>query len=695
MQKKILAPLALLLFASLACEVFGVPLATEPVKTGQAPSHTAENTPTNLSPSPTNSRQATVTPTATITPLPPESGVPNPDEPVDLSGEMPYTSPFFLDTIAEAFVMLEDQGGFVQRNLDFEFPLASQAIGPVELVDEDTVTFSLALPALPQGMQTDLDNDSESDAGVQVFAVAYWSNTWGGPFLEFRDGTGWSNAYASTTTDADRDNEIDGGVLLVWAPDDAQGFPSGFGPDHMLFTADDPSAPIPAGYTLVNLDEEPFRFYKEPHPRLTLYEGDSAVNDFSDLSYAEAFEALFQKVSREYPFSVEKKIDWQALHSEYAERMALVGNDEQFFLALKDFSMEFPDEHVGISFNDVAGNLFFEEYGGSFGMILTELSDGRVLATAVLPGLPAAEAGLRVGAEILAWGGVPIDQAIAAVEPFFGPYSTEHAKRLGQLIFLTRLPPDEAVAVTFENPGETQPTTVEMQAEAEYESLIQAIPSFSADELALPIEAQLVAGLGYIKINTFSDDLNLMAQLWDRHLTTLIDLGVPGLILDLRVNGGGNSGLARDFAGYFYEEETALMKRSYYNDLTGQFEYQEYLSRVLPAPLIYEGPVAVLVSPYCVSACEGFAYSLSLLDNVTIVGHAPSAGAYGEVGRGQYDLPADVSMQFPTGRTETPEGELLIEGVGILPDILVPVTAESALGQVDAVLEAAIAALTE
>jgi C-terminal processing protease CtpA/Prc len=50
-------------------------------------------------------------------------------------------------------------------------------------------------------------------------------------------------------------------------------------------------------------------------------------------------------------------------------------------------------------------------------------------------------------------------------------------------------------------------------------------------------------------------------------------------------------------------------------------------------------------------------------------------------------------MQFPTGRPETPDGELLIEGTGVVPDISVPVTEESALGEVDAVLEAAIEAL--
>lgn len=84
---------------------------------------------------------------------------------------------------------------------------------------------------------------------------------------------------------------------------------------------------------------------------------------------------------------------------------------------------------------------------------------------------------------------------------------------------------------------------------------------------------------------------------------------------------------------------------------------------------------------------------LSLKDDATIIGHFPTSGAFGEVGRGQYDLPADLSMQFPTGRSETLEGNLLLEGTGVIPEITVPVTEDSALGRVDAVLEAAIKAL--
>jgi C-terminal processing protease CtpA/Prc len=82
-------------------------------------------------------------------------------------------------------------------------------------------------------------------------------------------------------------------------------------------------------------------------------------------------------------------------------------------------------------------------------------------------------------------------------------------------------------------------------------------------------------------------------------------------------------------------------------------------------------------------------------DRSIIVGNYPTAGAFGEVGRGQYDLPDDISMQFPTGRPETPDGQLLIEGVGVIPDITVPVTEESVLGGSDTVLEAAVQAILD
>ncbi|NUM48144.1 MAG: peptidase S41 [Anaerolineales bacterium] len=537
----------------------------------------------NPTPAPTSEQVATIEPSSpTPTPLPPteiptplpaapvQPGAANPDEPVFITGDIPYTSPFFVNTLNDPLVLLEDQAGFVARDFEFEFKLEGQVIGPVEILEDDTVVYSLALPAVPQGTFVDVDNNGQTDTGVQVFAVAYWSNTWGGPFLETRDAGGWSGGHVSTVVDSERDGEIVGGIFVVWAPDAAQAFPTGFGEDAMLFTEDDPVAPIPAGYNLVSLDETPFRVWKEARPVITLNEGSGAVNDFSEMSFVEAFDALFAKASREYPFTEEKGVDWQALYDEFAPQIAEAGNNLEFYALVKAFGQRIPDGHVGISFD---ADDFFEKHGGSFGMRLAELSDGRVIVVEIFPGYPAEGAGIKVGAEISTWAGQHVGTVLEGVVSYLGPYSTVHAERQDKVLFLTRYPVGTEIEFTFSNPGESA-QTVTLEAEIEYDSLFASIASFGFDELSLPIEAEILddSGVGYIRISTFSDDYNLMAELWERAIKTLNENDVEDLIIDVRVNGGGSLGMATDFAAFFFDHEVAIGLGSYFNDLLGDFE---------------------------------------------------------------------------------------------------------------------------
>jgi len=95
-----------------------------------------------------------------------------------------------------------------------------------------------------------------------------------------------------------------GGKLVVWAPDASEKFPTGFGPDGLLFTKDDPVGPLPAGYSIVDLDQKPFNISQPAQPTLELFEPkDAAIKDYSNLSYTDAFEQLFQKVSTEWAFN--------------------------------------------------------------------------------------------------------------------------------------------------------------------------------------------------------------------------------------------------------------------------------------------------------------------------------------------------------------------------------------------------------
>jgi C-terminal processing protease CtpA/Prc len=636
--------------------------------------------------------------TATPTPLPAIPVMPgedNPNEPVYVTGDIPYTSPFFLNTIHQPFVLLEDQAGFVNRDRDFHFPINAQIIGPVIIHDDDSLTYSLNLPMTPQGTLVDVDHNPAEGEGVQIFAIAYWSNTWGDTFLEERDGTGWSTAYASTITDPANEDEITGGTLIVWAPDDEQAFPSGFGADGLLFTEDDPVAKIPAGYNIIVMDAEPFQVYKSQQPVITLNEGVVAVNNFTEMDYAQAFSALFDKVSREYPFTEEKGIDWEALKAEFSPRFEAANNEEDFYKALKDFTMQIPDGHVNVTLN---ADVFYEKYGGGFGMMVDQLSDGRVIVTDILVDSPADDAGIEIGAEIIAWDDKLVNEVIEQTVPFFGPYSTESTKRVNQVNFFMRVKPDQTVEIRFKNPGEANPQQTSLRAEVEYDTLLRSFPNADLTEVSLPLDGEIFEDtrIGYLRISTFSDDYQLMARLWDHYIQGFIDEEVEGLIIDLRQNGGGAMGVAMDFAGYFFDEDIPLYQSYYYSERTGGFEKMPSTTDIEPAPKYFEGDVVVLVSPDCVSACEGFAYAMQYDGRSTIIGHYPTAGAFGEVGRGQYELPDDIKMQFPTGLPESLEdGSVVIEGVGVVPDITVPVTIESALGELDALLEEAIEVILE
>ena len=627
-------------------------------------------------------------------PIPPISesdmeGDASTDEPVLITGTIPFTSPFFMDTVTEPFVLLQDQSGFVERDGLKPFALSGQTIGPVELTEEGLMTYSLQLPAGPQGVLKDVDPDGEKDSGVMVFAIAYWMNIWGGPFLEEREGAGWSTSYVSTATDPDRGYEINGGHLIIWAPDDEQSFPSGYGADAKLFTEDDPVQDVLAGYSIVDLNEEPFRVYKEAKPQITLIEGDLAVNDYSAMSPGEAFDAMFAKVSVEYPFTAEKNIDWQALYARHAPQVSAAKSKAALYRALQNFTYDIPDAHVGLNFNE---EVFFEEQGGSLGMLLVELSGGRVIVSKVIPGYAADVAGIQAGAEIITWDGQPVKQALDAVVPYLGPYSSKHSKRLGQLLFLTRMPVGESVKVTFKNPNGVV-ETVTLSAGIEYESLNEALGYTNQYLVELPIEAEILdSGIGYIRINTFADDYTLMVRLWERHIQSFVENEVPALILDMRNNAGGIDLLAMGFASYFFDKAFYVSEALQYSELTGEFEVTG-ASWVGAGPIFYEGDVAVLIGPNCASACELFSNAMTQESRAIMVGSYPTNGAAGGVGSGQFIMPYDISMQFPTVKLQTLDGKLLIEGEGVKPFIVVPVTAEGALGESDPVLDAAVTRL--
>ncbi|MDL1900962.1 hypothetical protein FBR02_09360 [Anaerolineae bacterium CFX9] len=647
--------------------------------------------------------------------IPPAEIVNDEGGPTRVIGTMNYTNLFLASGIAQPLIILEDQTGFVTRDKDYLFPLESQVMGQFTTdFFSPPVQYSLTLPQVPAGGYNDVDNDDQEDIGVQVFAVAFWSNTFGDPYLDQRDqgGGGWSTAYASTEIDPDPRAmyEVIGGMYIVYAPDDQQGFPSGFGEDGLLFTADDPIVRLPAGYTVVDLNTDPFTFSRPALAEIDLIEGETiALDDFSALPYTEAFDAMVNLFISDYVLTEFNNVDFPAIAEAIRPRVVEAeanGDAEAFALAVRDFIWEIPDGHLAVS-SPVLDSLFAADTQGGIGLAIRDVVDdpanlpafddvraGRTIAFYVVAGSPAAAAGIEVGNEILAINGVPIDDFVDAATAWSGPFSTPWTERLQKLRYATRFSVGENVEVTFIN-SDGEEVTADLVAVAERESF--SVTSFFAGTtgLELPVEFEYLPDSGYlvIRVNSFSDNELLTAQLWERALRIAIDNALPGIIVDARINGGGNGFLALSLAGYFYQESFEFD----YNgsrDPDGEiFIDTNRASRVFAAPenIRYDGPVAVLVGPACSSACEGFAEAIVGTGRGVAVGMYPSNGIYAS--QQAFLMPDGFYLQISVNISVSLDGDILIEGVGVQPSVRVPVTEETLFAEGDPVLDAAIAYL--
>jgi C-terminal processing protease CtpA/Prc len=640
----------------------------------------------------------------TATPIPTVESKPV-DQPYQVKGAYKVTNGFVLETyMIENMVALVDMHGFVIRDREWELPVDSQALGFMTFDPESlSGTYDLDLPAKPEGEFNDLNHDGKKDQGVQVFAVAYSPNLAGGPFSEGDDRSfGWPSYLASVKTDSENEDEVIGGKLILWAPDANQQFPTGFGSDGMLFTDDDPVGAIHQGYSLVDLDQNPFAVSQTETLETTLLEPkEFELKDFSNESYTEAFDHMFEFVKINYAFNgiKGKQPDWDKLYAELKPRVEAAEKKKDavaYFAALRDYTLAFSDGHVGLDGGDIGIQDFQSFVSNGYGFAIRELDDGRALVVYVLEGGPAAQAGMQVGAEVSGFNDQPIDEAISGVLPY-AIQSSDWAKRYQQARYLLRAKPGTDANVTFTNPG-GKPQTATLTVVAERDSFARTSIYYGVDsDFLLPVEYQIIqqgnASIGYVAVNSYYDDLNLIIRLFERALKQFTAQEVSGIIIDMRYNGGGNP---LGLAGFLYDKEILLGQAEKYSEKTGKFEPEGVRSKVLPNKSQYRfDKMVLLVGPACASACDQEASAFSQVPGMIVVGQYPTSGTFADVAKGQFSLPEDFSLQVPTTRFTNQDGSLFLEGTGVPPTLKVPVDETTVFSEEDVVLQAGIKAVLE
>jgi C-terminal processing protease CtpA/Prc len=614
-----------------------------------------------------------------------------------ITGSFEYTNDFVVETYyVEHAVGLLDMTGFVLRDKEWEMPVEGQVLGYMDLdAENNRATFRLALPIVPEGIFNDVDQDAKKEQGLQVFAVGYNPNLTGGVFSEGDDRSlGWPSYLASVKTDTENQDEITGGKLVIWAADSQQEFPIGFGDDGLLFTKDDPVMAVPSGYSIIDLDQKPFKIIRDSVSELTLYEPeDVAIKDYSALSYTESFDKMYEIIRKEYAFNgiTGKQPDWDAVYAELAPKVA---NAEEardayaYYLALRELMMKFKDGHVGFSGGSYDGYYNESTILGGWGFAVRELDDKRVLVAFVLPGSPADQAGMKVGAELVKFNGEAVQTALDKVRPF-EPQSTDFGLRYEQTSFLTRGAIGQNVTVEFMNPGEAS-KTVQMTSIYEIDSLLTVYRGGEVDSNVLPAEYQLFGdvGVGYLKLNSNYDDLGLAIRVVDRAFKTFEEAGMQGIVIDMRHNYGGSP---LGLAGFLYDQDIPLGQLEYYSDKTGKFEPEGPRDKVFPNVEQYRfEKMVLLVDQNCFSACEIEAYGFSQVPGMVVMGQFPTAGVEAETARGKFLLPEGMEFNIPTGRFTMPDGSIFLEGKGVQPTVRIPVDEASVLSGEDVVLQRAV-----
>ncbi len=622
------------------------------------------------------------------------------EQPFEIRGSFQLTNDFVISAyMYEHAAALVDMHGFVIRDREWVIPTESQVLGYLQVdVPSKSGSYAVYLPQVPQGEFNDVDNNGNQDTGVQIFATSYWPNLAGGPFSEGDDRSrGWPSYLASVKTDSENQDEVTGGKLVIWSPDASQKFPTSFGADQLLFTTDDPTGSIPAGYSIVDLDTAPFTISQPPTTEFKLYEpADVAEKDYSSLSMTAAFDKLVEVARREYAFNgfPGKEPAWDKLYAASQPRVAQAeknGDEQAYYEAVRDFIFGFKDGHVSLQ-GEMLTNDFRAHYLGGYGFTIRELEDGKVIVDQVIQSGQAAKAGLQVGAEVTAFKGKPIQQAISAVQPFF-LQSSDFAIRYSQAVWLLRSAPGQEASLTFTNPGGSS-KTVTLTAQPETDTLFKQL-GWSSSQAVLPVETQLLKegdqAIGYLRILSNSDDLNLIIRTFEYALKKFTAEKVTGVIIDMRNNSGG---APLGLAGYLHDQEIILGQLEYYSEKTGKFEPEGEPDKVYPNQTQYKfDKLVLLVGMNCYSACEIESQGFSQVPGMIVVGQTPTAGVEAETARGQFKLPGGLEIVIPTGRFLNPDGSLFLEGMGVQPTIKVPINAANVLSDQDVVLQTGIQAI--
>ena len=364
------------------------------------------------------------------------------------------------------------------------------------------------------------------------------------------------------------------------------------------------------------------------------------------------FTQLWETVRDTYVYPDFNGLDWDDVYQRYRAHIEGGITDEAFYQAMQEMIDELGDDHS--TFNSPQQVTEEEEQiSGQFeyvgiGIYVTTLFDkGYAVLLQVFPDSPAEQAGL-----------LPHDRILSvAGQPAIDEHGESH-------LDLLEGPADSEVQFVAQTPGQEPRELVVKRARIQSQLLVDAYRLPGTD-------------VGYIMIPTLWDET--VADRVRQALESLMSPGaLDGLILDMRINGGGLDTALRDTLSIF---------------TTG--ELGTFVSREAERPLVIEAapvgnsqelPLAVLVGRETESFGEIFSGVLQERERALIVGRL-TEGNVETLWRSDLE---DGSRAWIASETFRPPNGADWEESGIIPDVEIPLDWDEFTVEADPQLQAAL-----
>src|SRR5437588_1424812 len=380
-----------------------------------------------------------------------------------------------------------------------------------------------------------------------------------------------------------------------------------------------------------------------------------ASESLSPKERIEVFETIWKTINEDYYDPEFHGIDWGLVRERYLPRVEAAKNDDEFYAVTKQMLLELQDLHTAF----VAPG----EQSRTSGVSVNEVED-KVVVVNVVPDSDAARAGVKPGMIVRTLDDKPIDARLAELRTRLGHWTNSRAHHF--VIYNALLGgPNATLTLRLERADGTQ---------FEVSLTRRAVPSSPSSLTAM----RLPSGFSYVKINRA-----FLSPVDDRFESEFMALkDAPGFIIDLRgVSGGDIKDVGLKIANYFFPAKVSFGKFIKRSGETAPFRSLNTGS----GKEVYNGPVVVLVDEATRSAGEVFASGFQENGRAKIVG-LQSCGCV--LDRDSQKVTGGGALQYSHLGYISGKGRKL-EGNGVMPDRVVPLTITALRQGRDVILEEA------